>query len=54
MTSHDQRSRMHCILEQSSWPHRAVAAGQTVASVFLEGTWNTRRVLFSGFRCDCA
>jgi hypothetical protein len=33
-----------------SWPHRAVVAGQTVSSVFLEGTWNTRRVLFSGFR----
>lgn len=42
--------RKHCILVRvRSWPHRAVVAGLTVASVFLEGTWNTRRVLFSGF-----
>jgi hypothetical protein len=34
---------------QGLWPHRAVVAGQAVSSGFLEGTWNARRVLFSGF-----
>lgn len=46
------QSAAHCILEsklQGLWPHRAVAAGQAVPSGFLEGTWNARRVLFSGF-----